>query len=76
MDIHGILQQVITQNQGLELAQGTVTATASGSVSVKIAASTTSISGIKYLSSYTPTVNDVVFMLIDGKDVLILGKCG
>lgn len=76
MELHEIFKKIVNDQQNLELAQGVVTATASGSVSVKIAASTTAISGIKYLSSYTPTVNDVVFMLIDGKDVLILGKRG
>lgn len=76
MELHEVFKKIAIDQQNLEMAQGVVTATTTGSVSVKINGSTTAISGIKYLSSYTPAINDVVFMLIDGKDVLILGKRG
>jgi hypothetical protein len=76
MDLNDIIYKFTDQKQGLQLRQGVVSATASGSVSVQISGSTTAITLVKYLASYTPTVSDKVFMLIDGKDVLILGKLG
>lgn len=74
MDLHETMRHIFDQQQPLQMKQGVVTATASGSCSIKIAGATDAISGIKYLASYTPTTNDVVFMLITGKDILILGK--
>jgi hypothetical protein len=76
MDLNDIIFKFTDQKQGLQLRQGVVTATAAGSCSVAISGSSSSITLVKYLASYTPTTNDKVFMLIDGKDVLILGKLG
>jgi hypothetical protein len=45
-----------------------------GSVTVTVAGSSTTIPGVKYLSTYTPVVNDTVVMLTDGIDLLVLGK--
>ncbi len=76
MDLHEIFKEIGAQQQPMQLTQGVVSATAAGSVSVRIAGATTPVTGIKYLSSYSPTTNDVVFMLVNGNDVLILGKRG
>lgn len=32
------------------------------------------ITGVRYLNSYTPTVNDVVWAMVDEPDILVLGK--
>jgi hypothetical protein len=61
----------------VRLRQGIVTATAAGqpaTVTVKLGGSTTTISGIRYLSSYTATTNDTVWILQAGADLLVLGK--
>lgn len=76
MDLHEVFKQIGIQQQPMQLTQGVVSATAAGSCSVKIAGATDAVTGIKYLSSYTPVTNDVVFMLINGSDVLILGRRG
>jgi len=76
MDLHEVFKQIGAQQQPMQLTQGVVSATAAGSVSVRIAGATDAVTGIKYLSSYSPTVSDVVFMLVNGNDVLILGKLG
>lgn len=74
MELYDVLAKFNDTRQGLQLRQGVVTATAAGSISVQISGATTAITGIKYLASYSPTITDKVFLLIDGKDVLVLGK--
>lgn len=74
MELHDVIARLFDQQQPLQLRQGVVTATGGSSCSIKVAGATTAITGIKYLASYSPTTNDIVFMLITGKDILILGK--
>jgi len=43
-------------------------------VSVKPSGAATAITGIRYLSSYSPVVNDVVICLVNDNDLVVLGK--
>lgn len=65
-----------TRTPGPQLRQGVVTATATGPnrVTIKLGGSTVAIAGVRYLASYSPTVNDTVFVLANGVDLLVLGK--
>jgi len=59
------------------LRWGVVTAVVTGppkTVTAQLSGSSTPTAGIRYLSSYTPTVADVVAMLVTGTDVLVLGR--
>lgn len=43
-------------------------------LSVEISGSSTSVTGVRYLSSYTPTVSDVVVMIVNNGDIVVLGE--
>lgn len=58
------------------LVYGVVTAIAAGppaSLTITLAGSSTSIAGVRYLSSYGPVVNDTVEILQSGSDLLVIG---
>lgn len=63
----------VKPSAGVRLRMGVVSATGVGTVSVKLGGSTTAIAGVPYLSSYSPTVTDVVAVLQDGPALLVLG---
>jgi hypothetical protein len=76
MDIGQILGKIVEGNTSLFIRYGVISAVTTGPsrVSVKISGSTTAMTGIRYLSSYTPTVSDVVVCLLNDKDLIVLGK--
>lgn len=40
---------------------------------ITVGGSSTQISGVKYLNSYSPVMGDTVLLLTDGLDIVILG---
>jgi len=76
MEIGQLLSTIVKNNQEIFIRYGVVTArTATNTrISVQISGATTAVTGIRYLSSYTPTVADVVVCLINDNDVIVLGK--
>jgi hypothetical protein len=75
-DSFGFVESVVPAPSRLRLRQAKVTAVASNldSVTVQIAGdTTTSVSGVKFLNSYSPAVNDAVWLVTDGKDLFIIG---
>jgi hypothetical protein len=76
MDIGQILSKIVDGNTSLFIRYGVISAITTGPsrVSVKISGSATAMTGIRYLSSYTPTVSDVVVCLLNDKDLIVLGK--
>jgi flagellar basal body rod protein FlgC len=58
----------------LIMRRGQITATAASTVSVRLGDDTSSISGVARLASYTPTVNDWVWVLMWDGDAIVLGK--
>lgn len=76
MDLGGVLNKIIRNNQRIFIHYGVVSAVTTGPsrVSVKVSGATTAITGVRYLASYTPTVNDVVVCLFYDNDFIVLGK--
>lgn len=74
MDFTDVVAKIVDQNSRLNLIQGTVTALGNYSVSVQLRGDTTILTGIKYLGSYVPNVNDTVFLIVNKGDLLVLGK--
>lgn len=77
MDFTDVVAKIVTQNARLDIAQAEVTAVVAGppaSVTIKISGDTSTITGIRYLSSYSPSTSDIVFCLINKGDILVLGK--
>ena len=74
MDFTDVVAKIVDQNSRLNLIQGTVTAIGVYSVSVQLRGDTTILTGIKYLDSYVPNVNDTVFLIINKGDLLVIGK--
>ena len=74
MEIADALKNIVAQNTKLSFHQGVVTAIGTGSVTVNLSGGTDAISGVKYLDSYRPTVNDVVSVVVNNSDFFILGK--
>ena len=76
MELGAILNKIIDNNKNMFIRYGVVTARTNTNtrISVQISGATTAITGIRYLSSYTPTVADVVVCLINDNDLIVLGK--
>jgi hypothetical protein len=77
MDFSDIIKKLVDQNVRISFHQGVVQSTSASpvnSVTVRISGDSTNISGVRYLSSYTPTVDDVVWILINGGDLIVLGE--
>lgn len=76
MDFSYLVNQIKTTPQGLRLRQGKVVAYNSGpsTVDIQLAGDTNTLPSVKYLESYSPTVNDTVWLLSNGADLLVIGK--
>jgi len=75
MDMSYLVNQIKAPPSGLRLRQGKVTAvnTSPNSVDVVIAGDPNVLPSVKYLNSYTPIVNDIIFLISSGSDLLVLG---
>ena len=74
MEINDLLTTIVNQNVRFALRQGTVVSLQSGSLTITLSGGSNSISGVKYLASYSPTIGDVIFVMVNNKDLIILGK--
>lgn len=76
MELGGILNKLISNNRQMFIHFGVITARTSSNtrVSIRISGSTTAITDVRYLASYTPTVSDVVVCLFNDRDLIVLGK--
>ena len=73
MDAYDAVIAQFANTPGLRLRQGTVSAINSGyTLTVTIAGATTSVSGVKYLSTCAPVVGGGVWLLTDGRDLIAL----
>lgn len=59
---------------GPAIRQATVQAVGTTTVDIRIGGSTTTISGVKYLAAYSPKVNDVVWVIQNGGDLIVLDR--
>jgi hypothetical protein len=76
MEFADIIKSIANQNNRMAIHYGSVTARTNTNtrISVLVSGSTTAITGVRYLSSYTPTVSDVVVLLVNKGDIIALGK--
>ena len=76
MDFSYLVNQIKANPDGLRLRQGKVITVNTGpaSVNVQIAGDSNTLPSIKYLSSYSPTANDTIWLLSSGADLLCIGK--
>lgn len=76
MDFADIIKTIADQNNRVAIHFGVVTAKTNGNtrISVRISGGTTVLTGIRYLHSYAPTVNDVVLLLVNKGDIIGLGN--
>ena len=77
MSNRDVVQQLVPGLTGrqLEYGRGPITAidTTNKLLTVKLNGSNSTIGGIRYYKWYSPTVGDVVDLLIDGPDTICLG---
>lgn len=76
MEFADIVKSIANQNNRLAIHYGYVTARTNSNtrISVLVSGTATAITGIRYLSSYTPTVADIVVLLVNKGDIIALGK--
>ena len=78
MDLAYLVNQIKgdTSTPVLRLRQGQVVTVnvSPNSVGVQIAGGANTLPSVKYLSSYSPTVNDTVWLISFGADLLVIGK--
>ena len=76
MDFADIVRTIADQSNRIAIHYGQVTARTNGNtrISVLVSGSSTAITGVRYLSSYTPTVSDIVVLLVNKGDIIALGS--
>lgn len=77
MQLGDILSNIVNQQIKTGYAFAIVTAhttSAPKTCTIKLSGSTETISGIRYMSHYSPTDTDVVLVAILEKDLIIFGK--
>jgi len=76
MDFADIIKSIADQNNRIAIHYGQVTALTNSNtrISILVSGSSTAITGIRYLSSYTPTVSDIAVLLVNKGDIIALGK--
>ena len=75
MDFADIVRTIADQSNRIAIHYGKVTAKTNGNtrISVLISGSSTAVTGIRYLHSYSPTVDDIVVLLVNKGDIIALG---
>ena len=76
MEFADIIKSIADQNNRIAIHYGQVTARTNTNtrISVLVSGSSTAITGVRYLSSYTPTVSDIAVLLVNKGDIIALGK--
>jgi hypothetical protein len=77
MEFSTIIKGLVEQNSRIAIHQAVVQAVVAGppaSLTIRLSGDATDLTGIRYLSSYSPTTSDVVFCLINAGDIFVLGK--
>lgn len=76
MDFADIVTSIANQSNRIAVHYGKVTARTNTNtrISVLVSGSSVAITGVRYLSSYTPAVDDIVVLLVNKGDIISLGK--
>jgi hypothetical protein len=75
MDFADIVKSIADQNNRITIHYGKVTAKTNGNtrISVLVSGSSTAVTGVRYLHSYAPQLNDIVVLLVNKGDIIALG---
>ena len=73
MDAIQMLAGQVAETQALRVRQGEVVSVSSYGLTLKIAGSTSQVTGVKYLGSYAPRVGAQVWLISDGSDIFAIG---
>ena len=75
MDFADIVRTIADQSNRIAIHYGKVTAKTNGNtrISVLVSGSSTAVTGIRYLHSYSPQVDDIVVLLVNKGDIIALG---
>ena len=76
MSIDQSLKTIVARNLPFAVQHAVVTANSFSPnvVSIRLMGATNVLTGIKYLSSYSPTVGDTIICMINRNDIFVLGK--
>lgn len=77
MEFSTIIKGLVEQNSRIAIHQAVVQASVVGppaTLTIRLSGDTTDLTGIRYLASYKPKVNDVVFCIINAGDIFVIGK--
>jgi len=72
--VNQIKGDVSLPNLRLRQAKVVLVNVSPNSVNVQIAGGANTLPSVKYLSSYSPTANDTVWLISFGADMLVIGK--
>lgn len=75
MEFADIIKSIADQNNRIAIHYGKVTAKTNGNtrISVLVSGSSTAVTGIRYLHSYAPQLDDIVVLLVNKGDIIALG---
>jgi hypothetical protein len=75
MDFADIIKGIADQSNRVAIHYGKVTAKTDGNtkITVLISGSSTPITGVRHLHSYSPNVDDTVVLLVNKGDIIALG---
>lgn len=75
MDFADIVTSIANQNNRIAVHYGKVTAKTNGNtrISVLVSGSSVAITGVRYLHSYAPQIDDIVVLLVNKGDIIALG---
>ena len=75
MDFADIVTSIANQNNRIAIHYGKVTAKTNGNtrISVLVSGSSVAITGVRYLHSYAPQIDDIVVLLVNKGDIIALG---
>jgi len=76
MSIENSFKTIVARNTPFAIQHAVVTANSFSPnvVSIRLMGATNVLTGIRYVSSYSPTVGDVVLCMINRNDIFVLGK--
>jgi hypothetical protein len=78
MQIAEMLTKIVAKNTAVSFHWGEISASnildTPPTVDLTLSGTTSVLSDLRYMGSYTPTVGDIVLVLINDKDVIVLGE--
>jgi hypothetical protein len=75
MEFADIVKSIADQNNRIAIHYGKVTDKTNGNtrISVLVSGSSVAITGVRYLHTYAPQLDDIVVLLVNKGDIIALG---